>query len=44
MGAMALDLSPGAGVVLEEVEWLVERQEPRLGRVHRCGRTASGSG
>ncbi|MEE4545766.1 transposase [Streptomyces sp. V4-01] len=34
MGAAALDLSPGAGVVLDEVEWLVERQEPHLGRVH----------
>jgi hypothetical protein len=34
MGATALDLSPGAGVVLDEVEWLVERQEPHLGRVH----------
>ncbi|MFI9341250.1 transposase [Streptomyces sp. NPDC052773] len=33
MGAAALDLSPGAGVVLDEVEWLVERQEPHLGRV-----------
>ncbi len=33
MGAVALDLSPGAGVVLDEVEWLVERQEPHLGRI-----------
>ncbi|MFG2872789.1 transposase [Streptomyces sp. NPDC048338] len=30
----ALDLSPGAGIVLNDVEWLVERQEPHLGRVH----------
>ncbi|MFD5741271.1 transposase [Streptomyces massasporeus] len=33
MGVAALDLSPGAGVVLDDVEWLVERQEPHLGRV-----------
>ncbi|MEU7205912.1 hypothetical protein [Streptomyces sp. NPDC045470] len=35
--AAALDLSPGAGVVLDDVEWLVERQEPHLGRVHLVG-------
>lgn len=29
----ALDLSPGAGIVLDDVEWRVERQEPHLGRV-----------
>jgi len=37
MGAAALDLSHGAGVVLDEVQWLVERQEPHLGRVHLVG-------
>lgn len=34
MTAAALDLSPGAAVVLDSEEWLVERQEPHLGRVH----------
>ncbi|MFI1307153.1 transposase [Streptomyces sioyaensis] len=34
MNALAtLDLSPGAGIVLDDVEWRVERQEPHLGRV-----------
>jgi len=28
-----LDLSPGAGVVLDGTEWTVERREPHLGRV-----------
>ncbi|WP_103535453.1 hypothetical protein [Streptomyces sp. SM11] len=31
MGAAVLDPSPGAGVVLVEVQWLVERREPHLG-------------
>ncbi|WP_234437936.1 hypothetical protein [Streptomyces sp. WM6368] len=46
MGAAALDLSPGAGVVLDEVEWLLERQKPHLGRgpPGACGRVSvSGS-
>ncbi|MET8702055.1 transposase [Kitasatospora sp. NPDC004723] len=29
-----LDLSPGAGLVLDGAEWTVERREPHLGRVH----------
>ncbi|WP_327688608.1 hypothetical protein [Streptomyces tubercidicus] len=33
MNAVPLDLSPGAGLVLDGVEWRVERQEPQLGRV-----------
>src|SRR5690348_13644788 len=28
-----LNLSPGAGVVLDGTEWTVERREPHLGRV-----------
>lgn len=28
-----LDLSPGAGVVLDGAEWTIERREPHLGRV-----------
>ncbi|MFI6689256.1 transposase [Streptomyces sp. NPDC050485] len=32
-GPVSLDLSPGAGIVLDDVEWRVERQEPHLGRV-----------
>jgi transposase InsO family protein len=31
--AGVLDLSPGAGLVLDGVEWTVERREPHLGRV-----------
>lgn len=30
---LALDLAPGAGLVLDGVEWTVERHEPHLGRV-----------
>ena len=29
---VALDLSPGAGVVLDGAEWIVERTEPQYGR------------
>jgi hypothetical protein len=29
---VALDLSPGAGVVLDGAEWIVERTEPQFGR------------
>ncbi|MEH0419668.1 hypothetical protein [Streptomyces sp. B21-083] len=29
----ALDLAPGSGLVLDGVEWTVERHEPHLGRV-----------
>ena len=32
-----LDLSPGAGVVLDGTEWTVERREPHLGRVQLVG-------
>ncbi|KPI22247.1 hypothetical protein OV320_1658 [Actinobacteria bacterium OV320] len=32
--AAVLDLSPGAGLVLDGTEWTVERREPHLGRVH----------
>ena len=32
--AAPLDLSPGAELVLDGVEWTVERREPHLGRVH----------
>jgi hypothetical protein len=32
--AGVLDLSPGAELVLDGVEWTVERREPHLGRVH----------
>ncbi|MFF2778974.1 transposase [Streptomyces sp. NPDC058052] len=35
--ARALDLSVGAGVVLDGVEWIVERREPHLGRVQLVG-------
>lgn len=31
--AAVLDLSPGAGLVLDGTEWTVERREPHLGRV-----------
>ncbi|MDQ0710637.1 hypothetical protein QFZ55_000089 [Streptomyces luteogriseus] len=31
--AVVLDLSPGAGLVLDGAEWTVERREPHLGRV-----------
>ncbi|WP_327740581.1 transposase (plasmid) [Streptomyces nojiriensis] len=31
--APVLDLSPGAGLVLDGAEWTVERREPHLGRV-----------
>ncbi|MFE9803731.1 transposase [Streptomyces goshikiensis] len=31
--ARVLDLSPGAGLVLDGTEWTVERREPELGRV-----------
>ncbi|RPK24579.1 hypothetical protein EES37_37090 [Streptomyces sp. ADI91-18] len=30
--AAVLDLSPGAGLVLDGTEWTVERREPHLGR------------
>ncbi|MDJ0384068.1 transposase [Streptomyces sp. G-G2] len=30
---LVLDLAPGAGLVLDGVEWTVERHEPHLGRV-----------
>jgi hypothetical protein len=30
--AAVLDLSPGAGVVLDGTEWTAERREPHLGR------------
>ncbi|MEU3030364.1 transposase [Streptomyces incarnatus] len=33
MAVGLLDVSPGAGVVLDGVRWTVERQEPHLGRV-----------
>jgi hypothetical protein len=32
--AAALDLSPGAELVLDGVQWRVERREPHLGQVH----------
>ena len=35
--AAVLDLSPGAGVVLDGTEWTVERREPHLGRVLLVG-------
>ncbi len=35
--AAVLDLSPGAGVVLDGAEWTVERREPHLGRVLLVG-------
>ncbi|MGW2891858.1 transposase [Streptomyces griseoruber] len=35
--AHALDLSVGAGVVLDDVEWTVELREPHLGRVQLVG-------
>jgi hypothetical protein len=35
--AAVLDLSPGAGVVLDGAEWTVERREPHLGRVQLVG-------
>ncbi|MBT2449660.1 transposase [Streptomyces sp. ISL-43] len=35
--ARALDLSVGAGVVLDDVEWTVELREPHLGRVQLVG-------
>ncbi|MFE7567749.1 transposase [Streptomyces sp. NPDC057539] len=38
MSAGALDLAPGAALVLDASEWLVERQEPHLGRVHLMNR------
>ncbi|MGM9470191.1 hypothetical protein [Streptomyces murinus] len=31
--AAVLDLSPGAGLVLDGTEWTVERREPHLSRV-----------
>ncbi|MEE1806984.1 hypothetical protein [Streptomyces sp. BE133] len=31
--AAVLDLSPGAGLVLNGTEWTVERREPHLGRI-----------
>lgn len=34
---VVLDLSPGAGVVLDGVVWTVERREPHLGRVVLVG-------
>ncbi len=34
MRPAALDLSPGAELVLDGVEWRVERREPHLGQVH----------
>ena len=35
--AAVLDLSPGAGLVLDGAEWTVERREPHVGRVHLVG-------
>jgi hypothetical protein len=35
--AAVLDLSPGAGVLLDGAEWTVERREPQLGRVQLVG-------
>jgi hypothetical protein len=40
----ALDLSPGAGLVLDGVEWRVERREPHLGQVHLVAADGTGSG
>jgi transposase InsO family protein len=36
-GGAVLDLLAGAAVVLDGVEWTVERREPHLGRVHLVG-------
>ncbi len=36
-GAGVLDLAPGAVLVLDGVEWTVERHEPQLGRVQLAG-------
>lgn len=35
--AAVLDLSPGAGLVLDGAQWTVERREPHLGRVQLVG-------
>ncbi|CAL9362376.1 hypothetical protein SUDANB105_00693 [Streptomyces sp. enrichment culture] len=42
--AAVLDLSPGAGLVLDGTEWTVERREPHLGRVQLARFTAPASG
>ncbi len=36
-GGAVLDLLAGAAVVLDGAEWMVERREPHLGRVHLVG-------
>jgi hypothetical protein len=33
-GSAVLELPAGAAIVLDGVEWTVERREPHLGRVH----------